>query len=377
MEHRRKKVVLSVLVCVLFLGSCGDRVPKQEAAASGKDSAESVEALELRFPETYEETTDDTLSFQARIIPPVNISAENNEIHVSYKNVDFEEALKELFTDVGEIKRNEMILQPENSLYQEAYGEQDEVMASSIGMFRMEKTQWNKVRNTIELSQKDLAYNVEEYTSPQKFTFGTAEQKWEELQKVLSKLGMETELKPTFLYMDFVTMEKEAEKNKELEEFEEERDWDWSEDDNGYYISAVQCVDGNPVYANTYYGNGLEGGLDTANVFAYIDRSGIQMLELARVIGTVEETDRNWKPLPFEDIVDAVKKRFDLVITGDKAEVKEFRFSYMTEAVNDEVYRLLPVWFCNYEQTGRDGTATMRQMIIHAETGEEVIYELY
>lgn len=382
MANKTMIIFMSILLSVALMAGCDSDKQKRNADNLKNTSIEITNEITketpLTFPKVYEEDVDDTLSFHADIVPPIGLKAENAEIEVTYMVVDFNTALEELFSDVDNIQKEEIILQPENSLHQSAYGGQDEIMSNNIGMFRMEKTHWAKVKNAIELSRKDLAYNAELYTKPQQFAFGTAEENWEALCKTLQKLGVETELKPTIFYMNYKTLEQEDEKNKNRDDVRsEEKDKIWSEEDNGYYISAVQCIDGNTVFANTYYGNGIEGEADTANVLAYIDKSGIQMLELTRIFGQITKTDKSWKMLPFEDIVNAVKKRFGLTITGDKVSIREFRFSFMTEAVNDEVYRLLPVWYCNYEQTGRDGVDTMKQLIIHAATGEEVIYELY
>lgn len=103
------------------------------------------------YPEIYEEDTDEGVSFRAHINPPVNLASENKEMQVTYKTINFDVALKELFSDVGKIKKEETILQPENSLYQSAYGENDEVLSNSIGMFRMEKTHWKKVRDILHI----------------------------------------------------------------------------------------------------------------------------------------------------------------------------------------------------------------------------------
>ncbi|RGS68283.1 hypothetical protein DWX77_16190 [Blautia obeum] len=195
---------------------------------------------------------------------------------------------------------------------------------------------------------------------------------------ILQKLGVMTPLKPTKFYMDYQTMQKEDEKSiNKNEDSAEESKKVWSEADNGYYILAVQCVDGNTVFANTYFGNGIEGKEDTANVLAYIDKDGIQMLEITRIIDQISETGKVWEMLSLEKIVDAVKKKFAMVITEAKIEVEEFQFSYMTEAISDTTYCLIPVWFCNYKQIEKDGSSRMCQMIINAETGEEVLYELY
>lgn len=371
MKADKNKIIAAVMLLFIALMTGCDRDNQKNS-----NSVESAEKMSLTFPEVYVQDVDETLSFHASIIPPVGLQRENKEIQVTYKVMDFDMALDELFSDVGKITKKEMILQPENSLYQCAYGEQNEILSNSVGMLRMERTHWAKVQNTIELARKDLAYNAGIYTMPQKFSFGAAEECWETLLKVLQKLGVETELKPEFFYMDYETMEREDRKNSSWDVDESENKV-WSEEDNGYYISAVQCFGGNTIFANTYFGSGIEGKADTANVLAYVDKTGVQMLELTRMIDQIVETDKCWQMLPFEDIVDAVKKRFGLVMTGDRVEVKEFRFSYMTEAVSDEVYRLIPVWFCNYEQAGIDGVVRMRQLIIHAATGVEVIYELY
>ena len=330
------------------------------------------------YPEIYDEDTDEGVSFRAHINPPVNLASENKEMQVTYKTINFDVALKELFSDVGKIKKEETILQPENSLYQSAYGENDEVLSNSIGMFRMEKTHWKKVRDAIEISEKDLGYNADMYREPHEFSFGTADEVWEKLKIILQKLGVMTPLKPTKFYMDYQTMQKEDEKSiNKNEDSAEESKKVWSEADNGYYISAVQCVDGNTVFANTYFGNGIEGKEDTANVLAYIDKDGIQMLEITRIIDQISETGKVWEMLSLKKIVDAVKKKFAMVITEAKIEVEEFQFSYMTEAISDTTYCLIPVWFCNYKQIEKDGSSRMCQMIINAETGEEVLYELY
>lgn len=363
---------------ILMIMSLGVMEQKNVIAKQNNISGEDTNDKTIKFPEVYEENIDEGLRFQARIYPPVNLQNENVEIQVTYKDIDFDTALKELFADVGKIKREEMIIQPENSLYQSAYGEQDEVMANGIGMFRMEKTHWKKVKNAIEISQKDLRYNAELYMEPRQFDFGTSEEIWDKLQITLHKLGVEEELKATTFYMDYQTMEKEDEKDRKRNEDRAVEDKSiWNKADNGYYISAVQCINGNTVFANTYFGNGIEGKEDTANVLAYIDESGIQMLELTRIIDQTYETEKTWEMLPFEEIINAVKKRFGLVITGDKVEIEEFQFSYMTEAIDENVYRLIPVWFCNYRQIGQDGSERMHQLIVHAATGEEVLYELY
>lgn len=377
MMNRKGGFLLFIMTAVVLAAGCSEE-QKKDTRASENVSAEKVEEETLTFPERYEEDVDEILSFHASVTPPNGLSTENKEIQVVYKHTDFDTALEELFSDMGEIQKEEQYMKEVDFWHQYAYNEYDESLLSSIGMLRMEKMPWRKVKGAIELSRMSQRCNAELYATPQEFGFGTAEECWVMLQQTLEKLGLETELEPTFFYMDHETLQAEDEKYKYIDEFRDPNEVrTWSEEDDGYYISAVQCLDGIPVYANTYFGNGLEGEADTANVLAYINKDGIQMLEVTRIFGELRETDETWELLPFEDIVDAVKKRFSLVLTGDKAEVQELRFSYMTEGVGDEVYRLLPVWFCNYEQTGADGSSRTEQLIIHAATGEEVIYELY
>lgn len=359
-----------VLVSVL----CNITVNAGQKEVTGNNS----ERVSMDFPEVYEEEGEDGLSFQADVFPPRGLQPENEEIQVTYTPMDFEKALEELFSNVEIVEKEETILQPENSLYQWVYGSRNELLTNSSGMLRMEKSDWGKVKTAIELSPKSLEYNADLYTTPQEFDFGTAEDAWEELHRIIQNIGVKSALEPTIFYMDYQTMEEQDELSRQRNEDRAgEEAQSWSELDNGYYISAVQCVDGNTVFANTYFGSGIEGKADTANVQAYINRNGIQMLEITRIIGKIHKTDKKWNMLPFEEVVGAVKKRFSLAITGDQVEVQEFRFSYMTEAVDDETYRLIPVWFCNYKQQDQEGNERMRQVIIHAATGEEVLYELY
>lgn len=376
MEHRNKRNFVFCLLAVLMLTGCDGEEPQKEETNLNTLSAKETKEIALTFPETYEEEVDDMLSFHATVVPPVGLYSKNPELHITYVTLDFDKALEKLFCDVRGIKKEEIILQPDNMPYQSAYNQQDEIITNQPGFLRMEKLHWRKVSNSVELSRKDLAYNVQQYTTPQEFSFGTVEEVWKNLEKTLQDIGIKTELKPTFFYMDYETVAKEDEKNRTFSESCSEKEKVWSEEDNGYYITAVQCVDGNTVFANNFFGNGIEGEADTANIQAYIDQDGIQMLEVSRIFGNITQTEESWEMLPFENIVEAVKKRFSLTITGDKADIREFRFSYMTEAVDKEVYRLIPVWFCNYQQTGPDGDTCMRQIIINADTGEEVIYEL-
>ena len=62
------------------------------------------------YPEIYEEDTDEGVSFRAHINPPVNLASENKEMQVTYKTINFDVALKELFSDVGKIKKEETVL---------------------------------------------------------------------------------------------------------------------------------------------------------------------------------------------------------------------------------------------------------------------------
>lgn len=374
MNKSKGVVGIIILLTGVMLFGCGDKNNKSSEEAKSEifsTKEQGVAETKITYPEEYMEEVDGTLSFQAKVVPPNNLHKKNAEMMVTYKTIDFEIALKELFSDVDEPKRKEEIIQPENSLFQSAYNEKDEWISNRQGFLYMEKAHWKKIRNAVELSSKDLAYNAEKYQHPQTFEFGTADEAWKNLQETVKKLGVEMELKPFIFYLDYETMEKEAAKNPENVTD------DWNDSDNGYYISAVQCYDENTIFANSYYGKGIEGEADTANILAYIDKNGIQKLELTRIVDQIKETGKYWELLPFENIIEAVKQRFALTITGDKVKIKEIRFSYMTEAIGDEKYRLIPVWFCNYEKTGKDGSATIQQFIINASTGEDVIYELY
>lgn len=378
MKKNKGMLGIILLSAIMAMGCAENNSMQSSKEQSNKTpSVEKQDILEteVMFPEKYTEKVDETLNFQAQVVPPDGLHTKNPEVHVTYKTMDFEIALKELFSDVGEFKREEEMLQPENSLHQSAYDENGAFMSNRQGFFYMEKPNWKKVKNVVELSRKDLAYNAELFKKSQEFGFGTAEDSWNSLKETVERLGVKMELKPSVFYLDYATME-EAARNTVPYDSGEEGD-SWSEADNGYYISAVQCMDGNTIYANTYYGKGIEGEADTANILALVNKDGIQMLEMTRIIDQIEETDEYWELLPFEDIIEAVKQRFALIITGDTVQVTEIRFSYMTEAVGDEIYRLVPVWFCNYEKTGKDGITTMQQLIINASTGEEVIYELY
>lgn len=364
---RNRTVFLLGLAALVFSGySVGQKEPEDVSESRLEEKEEPM------FPDRYEEDTDGILSFHADVIPPCGLLEENSELQVVYMEYDFDVALKELFSDVGEINIEESYDKELDYLYQTAYGEDEEMLFKRPGRIYMVKPRWNKAQNAVELSGKDLAYNAEQYKIPREISFGTEEEVWNSLQETLRRLGVESDLQPTFFYMDHKTLKEEDEKNSgETGDLEIHEEKTWSGDDDGYYISAVQCVGGNPVYANTYFGKGIEGEADTANVLAYIDRDGIQMLEISRIIGEMRETDKTWKMLPFEDVVEAVKKRFDLVLTKDRVDIRKMRFSYMTEAVENEVYRLLPVWFCNYEQTAADGMTQTGQLIVNASTGED------
>lgn len=336
----------------------------------------NVWASEVSAPYYYEEAVDEKLSFHADVVPSVGLTEENKEIIVTYMNFgeyDFDLAINELFSNMGNLTKREMP-ELEDFMCKEAYNEQDESIFVGYNRLSMHKKPWDKVKCSLRLSQKDLEYNENCYKERKDFSFASAEECWTALQEKLRKTGMKSamELRPVYYYLDYTTMEEQYDYTLDI--VGSERSWD--EDDNGYYISAAYYLGDNPVCRNYYWGTGIEGEADSANIQAFIDKNGIEYLEAESIICETSESGNTWKPLPFDDIIKAIKTRFSLAITDNTVDISKIRFSYMTEGIDNDTYRLVPVWLCNYTQTNSDGYTRVCQIIIDAATGEEVIYEL-
>lgn len=330
------------------------------------DGAEDM----IHFPDTYEDTEDELVQFQAKVQAPESMAVEiGTDMAVSYISLDFEQLLQEFLPEgTG---REKMVIEQDTgndgALYSSAYNDLME-MGNHHFSFYMQTEAWKKIRYAIYPDANDPNNNMEQYEEKQTFSFGEAEEVFAELEEKMRRLGLRQELQCTSFYADYPTLQSEY--------IPVEGETSFNEEDSGYYYSAVQLVGELPVYACYYYGSGIEGGVDAANITAYIDGDGLEMVRAERIITEISYGEEKGELLTLAEIAAAVKKRFSMVITDNKVVVKELRLCYMTDPINQEQLRLIPLWMCNYEVTDHEGNTSLQQFLINAVTAEEVIYSL-
>lgn len=329
----------------------------------------NVQAASYTAPSYYEDKISDTLLFKADIIlPNSNISTILPKIKIDYLPLDYKVSLEEFFSDVNIVQEEKYISDFTDRITMYVSGEKGEILVNEIDLSRVyiEKPEWQKTLVALELSPKDLNYNLNVYSRNVTLPFATVEDVNKVLEDKLTKLGVTSNYDQLVYTIDYETMKQES-----------TEDLGWSEYDSGYLFVMNQTVENIPVYSWYYYGTGIEAGPETSDILIFYTKDGIRMAEISGIFDSIIYEENKWELLPFETIVETLVNRFSLAVSSNIIEIQSMKFAYMTEQMDKQYYELIPVWFCNYTSTGADGISMKGQVILNASNAEELVYELY
>ncbi|MCD2492186.1 two-component system regulatory protein YycI [Lacrimispora sp. NSJ-141] len=180
------------------------------------------------------------------------------------------------------------------------------------------------------------------------------------------------EIKPINSYsIDYRKMEEQEEINKRDggEELKDpgDQNWTWSAEDDCYYLTFEQYINGLPMLIDNYAGQD-GNGTRTGEVRVGYTVNGIESISC---LGNFAVTEREKMKLAQpEDIVNTLKKKYELILTNDIT-ITQMKLIYFPYPISNKEweYDFIPTWRVTYKQSDGD-----RYFYIDAVTGEEVNY---
>ena len=206
------------------------------------------------------------------------------------------------------------------------------------------------------------------------FTFGTPDDKINEIKKLVNDIGYSSD-QYAFSWYSLSSEERNKMEQQAVEEgrvTSENIPDQWEQGDDTYTIYAWQNYNGLDVlpWYMTVNMRAAEMDFSTAPLTAVFDEDGLQTFQMSAPI-MLENTDKTGEAvqvLPFEKIADAVENRFESMITDQHYTVKKAKMVLRT--YNDENQKLSAevVWHL----TVTDDKGNIQILMYDALTGKEI-----
>lgn len=388
---KKTKFLLDLsLKLILVIGLCGcngkgnpaEIIDNLYTDVQDTNTGETVKCLSCipDFPAEYVETVNDSLSFNAVIIVPEGVE-ENTRYEITgtiqnYNNVQVE---KLFMRDVEIVQKETVDVAGEGGKIidhtETIEGENGERLYMSNGHIVFKTSKWDQMSGAFHLSKKEVDYNANIFDTGLEFKFSSAEMAYKDICEKLENIGFSSDLEYKVYSLEHELLNKEWQNyDYKSGEAEYSNNEEWNETDDTYYFSINQLAGALPVYRIWNYGSGQEGESDTAPVQVAYNSNGILYFELYQLYD-FEYAQKQWELAPMEEIINTVKKRYDLAVTGDKVEFTSFNLAYIANFTDSKTIILTPVWLCNNTITTTDGNIFYNQVIVNASTAEEMIYK--
>ena len=219
--------------------------------------------------------------------------------------------------------------------------------------------------------KRDPAYNLECYSEKRTFAFATEEEALENVYRTLNEIGID--LGPNChvdtYYLDHEIMQ-EQEQHYDVEGIDhpEEYKTDWSEADDTYLFYFHPTYSGLEDYH--YSPAGYEKAENSqAPVTVFYGTEGISYIWVWDLY-SYRATDKQEELVPFETVMDTLKKRFENVEDGSYFRVVDAQLCCTFGGDSaDKVRDIIPVWAFWVEEDSADGWHSVYEIRVNALTG--------
>jgi len=146
----------------------------------------------------------------------------------------------------------------------------------------------------------------------------------------------------------------------------------WSSEDDGYFMSIQNALDGIPVFSLNH------GSIDTNTlvsgsfVYAYYSQSGLEYIFANFPYQKMAIDQKDVPIIGVENALAVVKEKYENVILTDPISITRIEFNYVPTLIDNsrETFRMVPAW-CFHLIQEKDGTPS--DMIIDATNGSEIL----
>lgn len=245
--------------------------------------------------------------------------------------------------------------------------------------------------NFISLSTKKFKYidpvfnlpnqpypTADHFNKNKDLSFMPYQQAVNEVKKVLVSLGISVYGEVEIYALDHQTMqdlEKKLMNDKSLMSTEGSRLMlkdQWSGEDDGYFMSIQNALDGIPVFSSNHGSIDSNTIVSGSFVYAYYSQAGLEYL-FANF--PYQKTSIDQKDVPIigvENALAVVKKKYENVILTDPISITRIEFNYVPTLFDKsrETFRMVPAW-CFHLIQKKNGTPS--DMIIDATNGRELL----
>lgn len=334
------------------------------------------------FPKTYQKKVDENLEFDVEVVcgegiatkgipkATASIASLDQQKMYQYFMGESNNVQKEIIDNYRDINGREGVL----TSYKDDSGCELWV-ADQEGAYG--SPQIDYIHNSFCVDKNATEYNANLFSETSDLSFVNRSEAWNNIENVMEQLGIEfSSVKKKGIYsLDVETLQREEEcVDIDGNIVEEEKNPNWSKDDEGYYYFLGQQFHGLPIYEEYKVGMGEEQ-IETSPLTIYQTKDGISYFYLSRWF-TIREQDETYQLAPFEDIMSVIEEKYTgTVMTNPLRVEKAVLYEYPVN-MEDNSYTLVPVWICSLaqERPTVDGQTYVEylRIPINAVTGEEM-----
>lgn len=344
--------------------------------------SEEAQSSGVEFPARFEKTVEKGLKFDVEVdagnVPKGGIyqaamvrraGVEKERIYDSFfqEGEELSEAVYENYRD------SERMEQPVT-----VYENEDVYLSVSDYEFSLFRDSMSYILNSFYLDEGTDEYNAALYSETSDLKFMDREEAWKNVAKMMEDIGFSMkEAAVRVVYsLDRETLEREETcTDINGREAEEEKNPNWSSNDEGYYYYITQQWQGIPLYC---YNKLNEDRRTDTPLTVYQAGDGFRQVRLSRWF-EFEAQEEKVQLADFNRIMDTVEKKYSGTLkTNPVTVVKATLYFFPVKTETENLYSLEPIWVCTLEEEhvdlGDDSYTSCFYMPVHAVTGMEAVF---
>lgn len=334
MRKIEKRIILFVaLICILFLEACFGKKPEltlietsvtNQAVINGEYShnkaEEVVQGQAGRFPSSYNDEIGNCRFIIDEIDSPESIvlhSGTAANINADYLGLAQELLKGEKYTvdnETGDV----YVIEKSNDdfviykYYATTKGTIDFVDYSI------------PYSQSVRLDYQDPYFNLSKFTNKKEFSFGTAEECFDDVASLFAKYGLDIKndvIVETY-YLDHEVLAKEELAFDKVGNIDDsrKRTGGWSKQDDAYmFLINQQCQELPVSFHSSFLWAGWYSSLSNAGIVVICNENGIALIESRRQICTYKFNDDFVKLLPFDAVASGVAEHLNGFVDGSSS----------------------------------------------------------
>ena len=243
-------------------------------------------------------------------------------------------------------------------------------------MYYIKSPEMDYVDNCVRVDSIESENNLKDLDEQNTLDFMTRDEAEKEVEGLLEDMGFSVQGNTYRVFGLDVDTLKEQEMVKDMygNEIEEEKNPQWSKEQEGYYFFGQQTFQGLPVYEySAVPGNGYYENVDACPLQVFYSSQGMMKCKIENYYH-MDVGEEKMIFAPFEKIVEAVEEKYS-DIDANQLIVRKMKLMAVSQRQKDGSCRMLPVWICYLESIMDNGESeTLYVMMpINAITGEEAV----